>query len=422
MALFSTLKQAMAVPPPKDGKPYTEAWASFQPGFGIRVLPDESRCWISRYRKPGHKSDTKERLLDIPVDGTKKTFELAKDRAAEAKSDAKGTGGKGGISLATAYESYIEVKEDLAKDTLTGYENSMARLSDKAKYTPLSALDDNFWQAEWLRMKGKSISGAKASLRLVHAILKREVRKGTLARNPLSLLADTIKLYARGEPVQTWIPSEHMPFVWRALNLLHPSVRDYLLVLLFTGWRKSVAGALEWSKVSKDRRTYLVDKSERGNKAKKTMEMPIPDILWNLVFAPRLAVAIKDEVWVIPSTKKIGLPIHEPRGSFDILEAKTGLKLSAHPFRRTFITTAEKTVGLLHAAVLAMHSPKVPLDLKQTAAYVMIEHLKASSNKVAEAILTDAGVPIPEKHVPTVEWRSTEPAVKSAEEPRILAV
>lgn len=388
---FKDLKEALAVPEPEKGKDYREAWSTFQPGFGIRVLPGGNRVWLVRYKKDGAKGDTKERLLSIPVDDKRAHWLKAMELAADKKATAGGDGSKDSSSIASVAEGYMRDREGiLTKDSVKGYATALSRLSDKAQITPMSKLNDNFWTAEYHTMKQKTETGAKASLRLVHALYVQEVKKGNLIRNPLAYLASTLKLYARKKPLQKWISDDNLPKVWKALNLLHAAVRDYLLVCLFTGWRKSICGSLKWADIDKLAQTILVEPEQRGNKAHITIPMPIPDILWAMVFEPRLATS-EQSTWVIPSTKLRGKPLHEPRGSFDILETATGLKLSAHPFRKTFITHAERTVGLLRAAFLAMHSPDIPFELRQTGEYVMLsDELMAASNKTAQAIYDKA--------------------------------
>ena len=124
------------------------------------------------------------------------------------------------------------------------------------------------------------------------------------------------------------------------------------------------------------------------------MLMPIPNALWELVFAPRLLAKAPGERWVIPSHKKRGFPIHEPRGSLIVLKERVGLNLTPHPFRYTFITIASNLVGRDVALELAMHSGAVPRHEQQTERYVREKFKRCVEpmNRVAAEILRQAGV------------------------------
>jgi integrase len=394
MPLFTSLEDIKKLARPAKGKSYVEAWASFQPGFGIRILPNGMRCWIARYRKPGAKSDTKERLLDVPVDGTRRSFQQAQLRAAQAKQLSKDTATSGGPTITSAYASYLRVLgEGRAADTLNNHKFQLARLSGKARTLPMADLKKVFWTGEWEMMKKTTDSGARATLRLVHALYKRAVRDNELPMNHVSGLAADLTLFARGEPKGKTIPPENMPAVWKSMEMLHPSVRDFLRVAYFTGWRKSVLGSLQWSRVNLEKKTYFIKKKQRGGNDTRDLDMPISDILWDRVFKPRLGDIANGATWILPSNAIRGRPMKTPSQCFATIEAATGLKkLSAHVFRYAFITAAEKSVSLLHASVLAMHSPRVARALLQTLEYVVIppDELRASSNKVCEVLLAQA--------------------------------
>ena len=406
---FASLAEALKVKKPKGGRAYVESWCTALPGFGIRVLKSGERSWIARYKKKGAKGDSKIRIEDVPVENSKESFERAQDRAKELRAEVRGLSSSNGLSIEDAYRALelfksISTTHYWAPDTVKGYRKRLECLPKNIRKAPMGTVSTSTWAKVYAGLvrveplKDGSTktrdSVAKATLRLVHLLYQREIKAGTVERNPVSILAENIGLYAREEYAGVYIEEKDMPRVWTATHHLHPGVRDYLLCLLFLGWRKSVTGMLAWEDVNVEERSYRVERNKRGNKAKITMLMPIPNALWELVFAPRLLAKAPGERWVIPSHKKRGFPIHEPRGSLIVLKERVGLNLTPHPFRYTFITIASNLVGRDVALELAMHSGAVPRHEQQTERYVREKFKRCVEpmNRVAAEILRQAGV------------------------------
>ena len=410
---FVSLKDALDVSPPdpKGKRTYVESWCTAVPGFGIRVLKSGERCWIARYKKKGAKGDSKLRIDGIPVENNKISYELAQAKARALRTEARGLSVSRGASVEDAYYALERVKStspkfNWAPDTVSGYRKRLAAIPETVRKAPMGSIPRTTWERVYADLTWTTPnpdptkpyiihdSVAKGMLRLVHMLYERELKSRHVEVNPVAVVALDIGLYLREEYAGIYIDAPDMPRVWTAMQHLHPGVRDYLLCLLFLGWRKSVTGSLAWSNVNVEQRSYRVERFQRGNKAKITMLMPIPDALWELVFAPRWQAKAPDEKWVIPSHKKKGFPIHEPRGSLKVLNERVGMHLSPHPFRYTFITVAGTLLGRPIALELAMHTGAVPRYEQQTERYILEKYKRCVEpmNRVAAKILELAGV------------------------------
>ncbi len=404
---FTTLNEALEIVVPA-GKRMVERWSDRDTGLGVRVMAGNNhRVWICRFTAERKNQKTN---LKASFDGTVKSFNAARREAADIRARALARrAGSDSRTLAEAYAAYKELRGDaLAPDTLSSYKKALEKVSADIAGKQMSHISVEMWEHEYLRLsstRGKAT--ARSVLRLANVLYKRELAKTRVSTNPIAAIASDIGLYRREKPRKRGIPRAALPAVWKSLELMHPSTRDYMRFLLFTGARKSIAGALRWDRLDVAKRSYFISKTDRGNKAKQDFHYPISDALWQLVFAPRLALKKDGEVWILPSTKQVGRPLHEPRGSFDFIELKTGQDVSAHSFRYTCATIAEAVVGsLVMVGHILMHTVAKTQQEKQTSDYVDVEidAVRAAANRLGRAVLEYADArPKEEKPVPAYQ-------------------
>lgn len=388
---FRTKGDALALPVSQD-KAFVEYWHDTQPGFGIRVMRGGKRSYICRY-KNADKKDVKK------VIGTfdNLDYKAAWDKVRELRAQAQHEKAGGLPSLKTAYDDYIAgKKDDLAPTTLKDYERRMGYFT-KLLDTRMDELTPEDWELEWKRLDNNhGRATALGCLRVIGALYSRLVALGRLDKNPVHALARMGHMKAT--PARTrFIKKDELPAFWNALHtVIGGAQRDYMLWLLFTGWRESLVGALQWERVDFDRHTYFIDKADIGNKAKVDFDYPVPDYLWEHVIVPRQLLRKAGSKWIIPSPKKLGGAMHNANGSFRHISAVTGILVSDHDFRRTFASIAEAALGnTLYTARLLAHNNAGGggRAARHTAGYVQTEahDLRDAINRVANAILVFAG-------------------------------
>jgi integrase len=120
-------------------------------------------------------------------------------------------------------------------------------------------------------------------------------------------------------------------------KLPNPVARDYLLLILFTGLRRSEAAGLTWDDVDFAARIIRVKAS--ATKTKRKLDLPMSYFVFSLLLARR---KIGDTNWIFPADSKSGR-ISEPKFPLKLVKAETGIEVSVHDLRRTFITAAEST-------------------------------------------------------------------------------
>ena len=165
---------------------------------------------------------------------------------------------------------------------------------------------------------------------------------------------------------------------YRAVCALpNPVHRDYLLLLLFTGLRRSEAAALTWKDVDIAAETITIPAA--GTKAGRKLTLPMSNFVKEL-FVARKAIGRAQHVFLSNAKSK---HIEEPKFALRLVAAACGVRVSPHDLRRTFITVAE-SCEISPMALKAMVNHSLGGDV--TAGYVQMttERLRAPVQKVAD--------------------------------------
>ena len=177
---------------------------------------------------------------------------------------------------------------------------------------------------------------------------------------------------------------DELPRFYRAVcELPDPIARDYLLLLLFTGLRRTEASTLRWEDIDLTERVIRVPAAR--TKAKRKLDLPMSDFVRDMLVARR---ALGKGAFVFPSARG---HISSPSHPLDFVAETTGIRVSAHDLRRTFITVAESAdISPMALKALVNHS----LGNDVTAGYVQmtVERLREPVARVADKLKTLCGV------------------------------
>ena len=168
--------------------------------------------------------------------------------------------------------------------------------------------------------------------------------------------------------------------------LPNPVARDYLLLLLFTGLRRGEAASLTWDDV--DLTSRIIRLPATRTKSGRKLDLPMTTIVYDMLVARR---KIGDAGWVFPSNSRGGA-IAEPKFPLSQVALASGVRVSAHDLRRTYITVAESAdISPLALKALVNHSLG---GNDVTSGYIMMtaERLRAPAQKVADRIKQLCGI------------------------------
>ena len=180
---------------------------------------------------------------------------------------------------------------------------------------------------------------------------------------------------------------EDLPRFYAALEQLpNGTAADYLKLLLFTGLRRREAASLRWADV--DFATRVIRLSASRTKPGRKLDLPMSSFVRILLVARR---AIGDDGgFVFGADSKSG-HIEEPKFACALIGEMTGIAVSVHDLRRTFITVAESTdISPLALKALVNHA----LGNDVTAGYVQmtVDRLREPAQRVCDCLKALCGI------------------------------
>lgn len=209
-------------------------------------------------------------------------------------------------------------------------------------------------------------------------------RDPDLPRNPIVRLK---RQWFREVRRERMVRSDELPKFYQAVrDLANPIARDYLTLMLFTGLRRTEAATLRWDDIDLIQSTIRV-RSET-TKSGRRLDMPIGDFVNDMLLARRKKFGKGKFVFEGPG---IGGHISNTEHPLRLVAKASGVTVSAHDLRRTFLTVAESIdVGLLVMKALANHS----LGNDVTSGYVQmtVERLREPVRKIEAKMKALCGI------------------------------
>lgn len=303
------------------------------------------------------------------------------------------------LTLRAALDRYLDARKDLAAKSRSFYKAMVERHLASWLDKPLREIDGDIIEARHAAIKAevdrgpsqkgtiKTTGGATANgvFRAFRAIYNFAAeRDPDLPPNPVRRLKRGWYSVGRRERL---VPLEKLPAFHAALAAL-PSrtASDYLRLLLFTGLRRGEAAALRWCEV--DFADQAIRLSAGRTKAKRKLDLPMSSYVRDLLVARR-AIGVEGE-YVFPADSKSG-HIEEPKFHLAQVAKATGIEVSAHDLRRTFVTVAEgSNISVMALKTLVNHS----LGSDVTSGYVImtIDRLREPAQVVADRLEDLCGV------------------------------
>jgi integrase len=198
-----------------------------------------------------------------------------------------------------------------------------------------------------------------------------------LGPNPVRLKKLWFKVKRRDRLVKA---DDLRKFYDAVMALPNPIARDYIALLMFSGLRRREAARLTWADV--DFKAGVIRVPASSTKADRKLDLPMSDVVRDLLVARR---ALGDAKFVFPASSSASGHIEEPRAALDLVAAATGIQISVHDLRRTYISAAE-SCDISPLALKALVNHAVGNDV--TAGYVVMstERLKEAAQRVADRL------------------------------------
>lgn len=310
------------------------------------------------------------------------------------------------VTLAEAFEIYLKVRAGLKDTTVRDYRRLMKEVFGKWQNRELNNISKDMVQKLHHDYGQRSQARANNAMRLLKAIFnfakgQYEDAQGhsLFPENPVDRLSH-IKAWYRVERRRTLVKKSELPAWFDAVERLRDegaptseTIADYVLLLLFTGLRRSEGMNLQWSDVDFVDRTLTIT----DTKNREPLILPLSDYLYDLL---KRRENLHDSSYVFPGST--GGKIIEPRKQLFKVTEWSGVAFTLHDLRRTFITIAE-SLELSQYAIKHLVNHKIPNDV--TAGYIVMdpERLRPPMEKITQSILQAAGRNTTNNVIPLVQ-------------------
>lgn len=385
-----TVKQVERLRAPAPSGQQTLYWDTELKGFGVLVSgTTKGKSYVVQHDLPGGRT----RRVTI---GPTNVFTLgqAQQRAKGLLSDflaGRDPKAKRTQTLAATLDAYL-ARTGLRESTRVEYRAMVEGHLKSWLKLPLAEITSEMVEkrhraiAAGIKASGGNSGEARANsvMRVLRALFNyAAIHDLTLTRNPVRLKGQWFEVERRKRTIK----ADQLPTFYKAVCALPSKVaRDYLLLLLFTGLRRREAASLRWTDI--DLKERIIRIPAQRTKSGEALDLPMTDLVHDLLVARR---ALGDTVFVFPANSKSGY-IEEPKFPLSAVAAATGITVSAHDLRRTFITNAESTdMSPLALKALVNHAlPKGDV----TAGYVQmdVERLRKPAQRVVNKLKELCGV------------------------------
>ena len=358
------------------------------PGFGLRVTTGGSKAYIVETRI--NKKVKRKTLGKQGVLTAEQARKLALNFLSEVASGhnpiaEENLGTIKRITLAEAFEDYIVCRKTLKESTIADYRRCMKDTFEDWKTKPLNTITKNMVEARHAKIGKRSPARANNAMRVLravfnHAIYKYEDDEGrpVFEFNPVDRL-NRNRAWYKIKRRQGYLKSHQITDWHKAIQTINETTRDYLLLLLLTGLRRSEASSLSWENIDLKEKTLTVPETKNG----EIHTLPLSDYLYDLL---QRRYESTGSPWVFPSKYTDG-PLTEPRTAVDKVIEITSVKFTLHDLRRTFITIAE-SLDIPAYALKRLMNHKNPNDVTEGYIVSNVERLRVPMQKITNYICT----------------------------------
>lgn len=360
-------------------------WDDDPRGLGLRITPNGKKTWVLLYRLPDSPRQRLFKLADYP------TVSLP-----QARKMATGT-------LSKIFEGLdpMEERNALRRDTLTMQELCNAYLEEYSKRRKKSWKEDEYrinrvLIPKWGTRRVSSICrsdvsrlhsdyGAKYAyeanriLNLISTIFRFAIQNGYVHDSFQNPSAGLSKF--KEKPRKRWLENEDeilrfLEAVKEEPNLYY---RNFFLVLLLAGFRKSELRNLKWEDVNLENGYAKLSTTKNGEEQIRQISPKVCSLLSELP-------VVEGNPYIFPGRKE-GHPLSDLKQPWtDILDRAKLKDFRLHDLRRTFVSMlANSGTDLLVASRLAGHSSTQITE--QVYSIVKAENLKNAASLISDKVM-----------------------------------
>jgi len=299
------------------------------------------------------------------------------------------------ITLGELFQQYLERHAKVHKKSWQGDEAQFNRYLSSWKNKKISAISKANLQKLHADIGANSGTyTANRLLALLHILFNKAIEWGWNNPNP----AHKIKKF-KEKSRDRFMQADELPRFFKALaEETNQNFRDYILISLLTGARRSNVLAMRWEEINFERSTWTIPETKNGDKHTVPLVAEAVNILKH-----RLADRKDDNCWVFPSYSSVGHLV-EPKKAWQRILQRAEIKdLRLHDLRRSLGSWQAATGANLSIIGKTLAHKNV----STTAIYARlnIDPVRESMNKATQAIFAAAGI---EENGELVDFKAKE--------------
>ena len=272
------------------------------------------------------------------------------------------------LTLQAAIDNYVEYKKaKLKARTLEDYQRNLSGYCGDWLKRPLREITIEMVAKRHAKIGAKNGETiANNVMRGFRAIYNyNRSLDQTLPENPVLHLSRT-RTWFPSRRRKTYIAPKHIKaWIDSVMKLENTTARDYLLMLIFTGMRRTECATMRWADVDFENMKFILRETKNGS----DLELPMSDYLHEM-FTRRQHDRIDNNPFVFPDRDNKGY-IKEVRRSMWKVIAETDVQFTLHDLRRTFITIAE-SLDIPHYSLKYLLNHSTDCDV--TGGYIVLNY------------------------------------------------
>lgn len=293
------------------------------------------------------------------------------------------------ITLRQVFEHYQQDRPELTTASIRNYTTRLKYLDDWMDI-PLTHINKDM-----IVQRHKSITDANGAnkkatansvmrtFRTLWNYAQARYDNEKIEANP-TLRLKQLRLWHRDRKRKTIIENNQLPAWFRGVFALdNPTMRDFLLLLMFTGMRKEEGLGLTWDAVDLDAGiiTLKITKNKEEN-----VKIPLSDYAWQVM---RLRFyGRKESRYVFPGRYDNDKPFSA--GNIEDVTEVSGVSFCLHDLRRTFLTIGDDLD--LKSEVLKQLVNHQQRDITEGYIFRSPERLRRASQQITNQILKLSGL------------------------------
>jgi len=298
-----------------------------------------------------------------------------------------------GITLSKALEEYLIARPALSPYTVQDYKYVTSKYLKDWTNKSLNSITREMVEHRhrWIGNGHGGEAQANKAMRNLRAIYNYMIGKygrETIPVNAVEVISLNRAWY-KIKRRQTLIKAYELPALFDALDELvkesdntnAQAVKDYILLLLFTGMRKQEGLTLKWETVDLRDKTFTLEKTKNGD----PLTLPISDYMLE-IFERRYKNKVNEYVFAGRASES---HLVEPKRHLKRIKELSEIEFTLHDLRRTYITIAE-SLDISYFALKRLVNHRVGNDV--TSGYIIhnAERLRKPMQQITDKILFEA--------------------------------